>query len=157
MQRLRVRESKVQRLIWLAVGGIKSLAGAGVRVVLWRLNTGKAWVGSGRPVRNRDGSVTIPGARPIALGFSKPDGSPVVGASDLCGLTSIVITPAMVGKRVAVFTAIEAKEEGGGRTSEDQADFIDFVRDAGGIAGVANTPAVAQAIVRDYCESMGIS
>lgn len=151
-----MRETKVQRLIWLAIGGSESLLHAGVRPILWRVNSGKAWVGSGRPVRNRDGSVTLPGARPISLGFSMPDGTPVAGASDLCGMTSMVVTQEMVGHRVAIFTAIEAKREKGGRTSKDQRDFGVLVRDAGGIAGVANTPAVAQDILKSYLEDMGI-
>lgn len=151
-----MRESKVQRLIWLAVGGLAGLFGADVRTVLWRLNTGKAWVGAGKPIRNSDGSVTLPAARPVTLGFGRPNGDPVVGASDLCGVTSLIVTPEMVGTRVAVFTAIETKSTRMGRTSKEQKEFIQFVRDSGGIAGVANTPEAAQAIVKTYCEERGI-
>lgn len=149
-----MRESNVQRHVWAALSAF--VRQAVLRVTLWRVNTGTAWVGSGKPVRNQDGSVTLAGARPITLGFGMVNGKPVVGTSDLCGLTSVVVTPQMVGTTVAVFTAIETKESGGGRTSGDQLHFIDFVRKAGGIAGVAYTPAVAQSIVADYCRERGI-
>ena len=145
-------ENTVQRSIWLAVCGLSICA----RVVLWRVNTGLGWVGKGKPVRNPDGSVTLHGARPVTLGFGAPDGRPVVGASDLCGLTSVTVTPEMVGQKVAVFTAIEAKRTKNGRTTKEQLDFHEFVRGAGGIAGVANTPAVAQSIVTSYCRDRGI-
>lgn len=152
-----MRESSVQKLVWAAASAISTLFRSVVRVTLWRVNTGTAWVGAGNAVRNPDGSVTLPAARPITLGFGMVNGRPVVGASDLCGLTSVVVTPQMVGRKIAIFTAIETKESGGGRTSGDQHHFIDFVKEAGGIAGVANTPAVAQAIVSDYCHECGVS
>lgn len=134
-------ESSVQRMIWLAVGA---------RSVMFRLNTGKAWVGNGPPRRNPDGSATLFGARPVALGFSLPNGDPVVGASDLIGWTPVKITAEMVGSTVAVMTAIEAKRSDGGKASSDQQNFIARLRAAGGIAGVANTPAIAQSLINDY-------
>lgn len=153
-----MRESNVQKLCWQALSALAGVFKRSVvRVTLWRVNTGRAWVGSGKPVRNPDGSVTLYGARPITLGFGLINGDPVTGTSDLCGMTSIIVTPEMVGQRVAVFTAIETKESGGGHKREDQKDYIKFVRDAGGIAGFANTPAVAQSIVTDYCRERGIS
>ena len=136
-------ESTNQRAIWLAAG---ALAGT----VLFRVNSGKAWLGHGQPQRLRDGSVVLPGARPVALGLALANGDPVVGQSDLVGWRTIEITQDMVGRRVAVITAIECKREKGGRTSADQERFIDTVRAAGGIAGVANTPDSACAIVQGY-------
>lgn len=136
-------EGANQRAIWLAAA---SLAG----VVLFRANSGKAWLGHGQPQRLRDGSVVIPGARPVALGLALANGDPVVGQSDLIGWRTIEITPDMVGSRVAVLCAIECKREKGGRTSADQARFIDCVREAGGIAGVANSPEAALEIVNGY-------
>ena len=134
-------ENNVLRHVWVAVAAT---------TVLFRVNTGKAFVGNGPPRRLNDGSMVLMGGRPIALGFSRPDGSPVTGTSDLIGWTPVTITADMVGRRVAVFTAIETKRTSGGRTSEDQLKFVDLVLRAGGIAGVANTPAVAQAIIRDW-------
>lgn len=134
-------ESTVLRQVWLAVAA---------STILWRVNTGKAWVGNGPPRRLVDGSVVLAGARPIALGFSRPSGEPASGTSDLVGWTPVVITPEMVGRRIAVFTAIETKKTKGGRTSDDQANFIAQVLKAGGIAGVANSADAAREIVSSY-------
>lgn len=61
-----------------------------------------------------------------------------VGSSDLIGFTSKTIAPDMVGQKVAIFTAIEVKTEKG-RVSVPQKKFIDLVKNAGGIAGVARS------------------
>ncbi len=55
-----------------------------------------------------------------------------VGSSDVIGWTPVVITADMVGSRVAVFTAIEAKDET--NPTEEQRQFLKAVSDAGGIA-----------------------
>jgi hypothetical protein len=150
-----MQESNVQRAAWLAVGAIGSRFKSAVRTVLFRVNTGKGWIGKAE--RRTDGSVIIHGGRPVALGFGLANGDPVVGAADLNGWTSIVVTPEMVGTRAAIFTSIECKRTTGGRTSKDQENWIETVRAAGGIAGVANTPAIAQSIVSDYCEARSIT
>jgi hypothetical protein len=134
-------ESTVMRQVWAAVAST---------TILFRVNTGKAWTGGGPPRRLVDGSVVLPAARPIALGFSRPNGDAVSGTSDLVGWTPVRITPDMVGCQVAVFTAIETKKTKGGRTSEDQINFIAQVQRAGGIAGVASSPEAARHIVKDY-------
>ena len=122
-------ESPNQRRIWAAAA---MLAGA----VLFRVNTGMAWVGRGRRMPN--GDVHIVGGRPVALGFGLMSGKPAVGVSDLVGWRSVVITADMVGCRVAVFAAIEAKrDDGKGVVSTDQRRWRDTVIAAGGIAGVA--------------------
>lgn len=139
-----MREGTVQRAIWLALAQLSRL---------FRINTGQAWMsGLGqRGVQHlKDGSVVIHAARPVALGLGMPNGKPLVGASDLQGWSSIVITPEMVGCTVAVFTAIECKESGGGRKSDDQRNFIDQVRLAGGIAGFASSAEEAVSIVSGY-------
>lgn len=61
------------------------------------------------------------------------------GSSDLIGWTQIEITPEMVGKKVAVFTAIETKKSNFKikNTPEHQINFIEVVKKSGGIAGVA--------------------
>ncbi len=132
-------ESTVQRQVWL---------GMGRKSVLFRLNTGKAWVSGGAPVyRLKDGAVVVPAGRMIALGFSLANTDPVKGSSDLIGYTPVEITAAMVGKTIAVFTAIETKKSKNGKTSADQLNFIKQVKDAGGIAGVANSPEAGNAII----------
>lgn len=134
-------ESTVQRQVWAAVASTS---------IMFRVNTGKAWVGHGKPQRFTDGSVVLYGARPVALGFGLANGDPVVGTSDLIGWTSVVITPEMVGRRVAVFTAIETKRTKGGVVSEDQEKFITRVRQAGGIAGVAAASHQATQLIADW-------
>ena len=137
-------ESNVQRLTWAAVAAT---------TILFRINTGRAWLSGMGPSgvrRLTDGSAHLQAARPIALGFSRTNGDPVNGTSDLIGWTPVVVTPAMVGCTVGVFTAIETKKTKDGRTSKDQLNFIDQVRKAGGIAGVANSPDAAKKIIADW-------
>jgi hypothetical protein len=135
-----MRESNVLRQCWLAV--------AALGTTLFRVNTGKAWVGNG--VRQPDGNVLVIGGRPVALGFGMPNGDPLVGTSDLVGWTTLEITPAMVGRKIAAFTVIETKESGGGTKREAQVNFVNRVKEAGGIAGFASSPAQAQSIIREY-------
>lgn len=97
---------------------------------LFRNNVGLGWVG--KPwQRMPDGSVLIENARPLHAGLVK-------GSSDLIGWHSIVVTPDLVGKRVAVFLALEAKT-GRGELEEDQINFIAAVNRAGGVAGEARS------------------
>lgn len=109
---------------------------------VFRNNTGTGWQGrqewQGRKLVLHD-------PRPINAGLT-------VGSSDLIGWTSIEITPDMVGRKVAVFTAIELKTSGTG-TSDAQATFIRNVRNAGGFAGVAkNVPDAVQIVTQKTIE-----
>jgi len=135
-------ESTVQRRVWLALGRW---------MTLFRTNSGKAWLsGGGKVQRLVDGSVVVPAARPVALGLGLMNGDPVVGQSDLQGWTPIVITPAMVGKTLPIYTAIETKNSKGGTKTDHQMNFVDQVRRDGGIAGFANSPEAAQRILTDW-------
>lgn len=141
-----MRESNVLRAAWLALSR---------RSILFRVNTGKAWVGTGAaPQRLTDGSVVLRNARPLALGFADPAGNPVEGTSDLVGWTEVEITPSMVGKTVAVFTAIETKASTGGHKRAGQKNFIGRLVEAGGIAGFASSAEAAVAIVCDYLANL---
>lgn len=60
------------------------------------------------------------------------------GGSDLIGWVTIVITPEMINKKVAVFTALEAKTETG-VISTDQKNFLRIVNESGGIGKVIRT------------------
>lgn len=62
------------------------------------------------------------------------------GSSDLIGWTPITITPEMVGKRFAVFTAVEVKKNkhGSYRATDDQLRFISAVNRNGGLGLVAD-------------------
>ena len=63
----------------------------------------------------------------ITIGFK--------GKPDAVGLTVLTITPEMVGKSVAVYTAIEAKKPGGS-TSQAQKKVIEVLKKLGAIAGI---------------------
>lgn len=79
---------------------------------------------------------------PIMLGWGQD------GASDWVGYRSLTITPAMVGKRIAQFVAIEAKRATGGVVSPAQETFLNAVKDAGGVAGVARNAEDAEGLLR---------
>ena len=135
-------ESSVQRSIWLASA---ALAG----VVLFRANSGKAWLGMGPPRRLTDGSVVLPGGRPVALGLALASGAPVAGQGDLLGWRTITVTPEMVGKKCCIFTSIECKESKGGKTSPDQIRWRDIVIASGGFACVASSSDEAKRILNE--------
>lgn len=60
------------------------------------------------------------------------------GGSDLIGIHTVTITPEMVGQKIGVFVAIEVKTPTG-RLTKEQENFINAIRNAGGIAGVARS------------------
>jgi len=76
-----------------------------------------------------------------------------VGSSDIIGLTAVVITNEMVGKRIAVFTAIEVKSEKG-IVSKEQKLFNQMVLDNGGIVGIARSPEQSLQIINKYLETL---
>ena len=100
----------------------------GVRV--FRQNVGTGW--AGEVTRLKDGSILIKNPRPLRAGLCP-------GSSDLIGFVSREVTPEMVGSKVAIFLAIECKGERGRATAE-QINFIERVKEAGGLAGIARTP-----------------
>lgn len=94
------------------------------KATLFPNRVAKAWVGQLRSYIN--GRLELLNARPLEAGFG-------VGSSDLIGVTRITITPEMVGKTVAVFTAVEVKV-GKDKLSKEQRDFLALVQGWGGIA-----------------------
>jgi hypothetical protein len=94
------------------------------RVRLWRNNTGALVDQQGRFVR---------------FGLCK-------GSSDLIGLRSLEITPALVGQRIAQFVALEIKT-GSGTVSPEQRAFLQLVQQLGGLGGVCCSIAEAQAVL----------
>jgi hypothetical protein len=113
-----VKEANLMRRVMLAL----SRAG----VTTWRNNCGVA--------RYPDGAV-------VKYGIASP------GGSDLIGLRSIEVTPDMVGKRVAIFVAVEIKTPTG-KLSLAQRHFLDFVREAGGVGVVARSEAEIPDLLR---------
>lgn len=96
----------------------------------WRLlrnNVGLAWTGTVYRTGAPD-TILLRCARRIRSGLC-------VGSSDLIGWREVTITPAMVGTKVAVFSALEVKTKTG-KLSPQQFSFIDAVRKAGGYARV---------------------
>jgi hypothetical protein len=95
-----------------------------------------------RLFRNNNGVTLSPNGNPIRYGLGN-------GSSDLVGWRTVVITPDMVGQKVAVFTALEVKKPGA-RTEKkhlaEQVEFIEALDRAGGIAGFVESLADAMAL-----------
>ena len=89
--------------------------------------------------RNNTGCLPDKHGRPVRFGLCK-------GSSDLIGFTPVEIPGYGT---VAVFTAIECKKPGGCPTAE-QVNFINRVRQGGGIAGVACSKEDAEWIVSEH-------
>ena len=93
-----------------------------------------------RIFRNQVGSLPDPrSGRLVQFGLAR-------GSADLIGWRTMVITPEMVGQRVAVFTSLEIKTPTG-RIRPEQKAWLACVQSAGGIAGVARSVADAQLIL----------
>lgn len=136
-----IRESNISKQIMKAVSKL------GTR--LFRVNTGTAWVGkpiklvAGQLWRAGAGDVLIKDAYPIRMGL-------ITGGSDLIGWHPMVITQAMVGRRVAVFAAPEVKTDVGGHGSPEQRNFIKVVKEAGGIAGIVRSAEEAEVLFNSW-------
>ena len=93
-----------------------------------------------RAFRNQVGSLPDPrSGRLVQFGLAR-------GSADLIGWRTLVITPEMVGQRVAVFTSLEIKTPTG-RLAPAQRHWLHAVEGAGGIAGVARSVGDALRIV----------
>lgn len=86
--------------------------------------------GATRLFRNSIGFYKSEAGHAIKYGLANP------GGSDLIGWTSVIITPEMVGKKIAVFTAVEVKAAGG-KLRPEQINFLQAVKNAGGLSGMA--------------------
>jgi hypothetical protein len=87
--------------------------------------------------RNQTGALRDRQDRLVRFGLCK-------GGSDLIGFRSVLVTPDMVGTRVAVFVACEVKDTDGRATAE-QTNFLRTVLEAGGIAMLVRSPEEAVA------------
>ena len=88
---------------------------------MFRTNSGMAW--AGKSTLKGEFRI-IKNARPF---WGLPEGWP-----DLTGWTEIEITPDMIGQKIAVFTAVEAKT-GSLKLSEKQNRFKEIIEKMGGI------------------------
>ena len=96
-----------------------------------------------RLFRNENGKLPDPRTgRWVQIGLAK-------GSSDLIGFKTIKITPEMIGQDLAVFTSIEVKTNTG-QLSKYQHNWLQAVKKAGGITGVART-------VRDALEILKVN
>lgn len=103
---------------------------------LLRINVGLGYLGT--VVKRTAAMVTLRNYR--AVKFAQP------GVSDLIGWRTITVTPEMIGKRIAIFAAVELKF-GDNTATEEQAAFINVVLEAGGMAGVAYSVEEAKKIL----------
>lgn len=98
-------------------------------IELWRNNVGACLDETGRMIR-------------YGLCNDSPALAKRVKSSDFVGITPIIVTPAMVGHVVGLFTAVETKaSDWVFRPSDEralaQSAFHDIVKRAGGLAGFA--------------------
>jgi len=84
-----------------------------------------------RLMRNNCGQAITESGNIIRFGLANP------GGSDLIGWTPTIVTEDMVGKRIAIFVSVEVKKSPRQKPTQAQADFLDAVKKAGGIALVA--------------------
>ena len=78
--------------------------------------------------RNNNGALKDKNGRLVQYGLGN-------GTSDFIGWTTKTITEDMVGRSVAIFTAIEVKASDK-KPSEEQQKFINLVKKNGGIAKI---------------------
>ena len=128
-----MREQNIQSLIQKAISKF-------TKSTMFRNNVGTAWTGHKKSTR--DGGIYIENPRPFKAGLC-------VGSSDLIGFTTREITPDMIGKKIAIFTAVEVKTKSGKATRE-QINFLSFVKKNGGISGIARNENDAINLLNNY-------
>lgn len=114
-----MKESNIQSAILIALSSNNCL--------VWRVDTAGAWVG--RIVHRERDLITLANARMIQAGLCK-------GGSDIIG----------IHKPTGRFIAIEVKGKRG-RVTKEQENFINAIKSANGIAGVARSVEDALALL----------
>lgn len=104
---------------------------------MWRNTVGQAWIGA--VTHLADGSIMIRKPKRVTFGLCP-------GSADLIGPVSRIVTPQMVGTRVALFGAIEIKTDKG-RIAANQQAFVDTIIQLGGLAGIVRSVDEAKKIV----------
>ena len=119
-------EKDVERLLILHA----SKSGA----TMFKNEVGNGWQGElDKHCSKLPTTAVLKNCRRVSYGLCK-------GSSDLIGWTPITITEDMVGKKIAIFTAIEVKKDKYGKyqATDEQLRFISAVKKNGGFAGVAD-------------------
>jgi hypothetical protein len=98
----------------------------------WRCNSGAAWAGEFVEVTDSIRKIGIKLFFPVLIKLRKVELWPT-GTPDLIGFDSIIITPDMVGKRVAVFKGVELKATKQDKLKPEQTNFKKLIVDTGGI------------------------
>jgi len=135
-----MKESNIQNIVRMKLSDMG--------ILNFRNNVGIGWAGkvlkilTERRVTVYPGDVVVRNARPLHAGLHK-------GSGDVIAITPIVITPAMVGKTIGVFTSSEIKTKTG-RVKEDQKHWIEVIQENGGIAGVARSEDDAEQMISDF-------
>lgn len=120
MRHIKVTEATIQRDAQTA------LSNGDVR--LFRNNVGEAWVG--KVIYHDAFKAIIENPFRVAYGLAP-------GSSDLIGWRSLLVTPEMIGRRVAVFASLEAKRPGRNAVpSKDQEAWLWQCSEAGALAGI---------------------
>ncbi len=98
-------------------------------------------------LRNNSGALPDVNGRTVryGLGNTSTTWNKKFKSSDEIGLTEVIVTPDMVGKKLGVFTAIEMKKPNWKFNPDDkrevaQKNFHDWVKARGGFAGFCSTP-----------------
>ena len=107
-------------------------------------------------LRNNSGALLDKDGRLVRFGVGNisKQHQDRIKSSDLLGFTKMVITPDMVGKTVAIFTAVEVKKEAWSpdkkfdKHETAQRNFIDWILANGGMAGFANCVDKLKTILR---------
>lgn len=108
-------------------------------------------------LKNEDGVMVRYGLGNISSRVNKQ-----IKSSDLIGWTSVVITPEMVGKKVAIFTAIEVKPETfkinppyrPNSREWAQEKFVALVRDMGGFGAIVNSEGYYHMVMEHFTNSL---
>lgn len=111
-------------------------------------------------MRNNSGALTDKGGRLVryGLGNVSKKHNENMKSSDLVGFTEVLITPNMLGKTVAVLTAIEVKAEGwtykATKRERAQNNFIEWIKAKHGIAGFAQSTSDVEDIIENFKKEM---
>ena len=94
-------------------------------------------------LRNNSGAFKDETGRLVRYGLGQISNTQPYKSSDLIGWTEVVVTPEMVGQRIAIFTAVEIKRQSWKATKDEreekQRNFINWIKARGGIAGMVNS------------------